>query len=195
MTNDCPFQGSPCRRRRCRPCNADYMRAYQRGRRASAPAVPLLERARRRSRRHGLRCTLRRSDIHIPEKCPVLGVPLVFSGPRSGHSPSLDRIDPTAGYEAANVRVISDRANRLKSDRSVAEVERLAQTSREDLRADYAKVAVYMKREALLAGVRARASGTAAAAQEWAKIAMFLDEVFSGRRVLARQNSNIQKKE
>jgi hypothetical protein len=63
-------------------------------------------------------------DIHIPEICPVLGIPIVSSvGDASHNSPSLDRIDSSKGYVIGNVQVISQRANSLKSDATVEELE------------------------------------------------------------------------
>ena len=57
--------------------------------------------------------------------CPVLGIPLEW---KYGHgktynpsSPSLDRIDNSKGYILGNVAIISNRANRLKSDGTAAE--------------------------------------------------------------------------
>lgn len=57
---------------------------------------------------------------------PVLGMKLV-GGTRKDHdaSPSLDRIDPSRGYIAGNVVVISHKANRLKNDAGLAELEAL----------------------------------------------------------------------
>lgn len=55
------------------------------------------------------------SDIQIPELCPVFKTPMV--------SPSLDRIDSSKGYVKGNVRVISKRANQLKSNATVEEME------------------------------------------------------------------------
>lgn len=62
-------------------------------------------------------------DINIPTHCPVLGIPLFKSpsGRRADNSPSLDRIRPELGYVPGNIRVISDRANRLKSDATLEE--------------------------------------------------------------------------
>jgi hypothetical protein len=38
------------------------------------------------------------------------------------NSPSLDRIVPEKGYVAGNIRVISQRANRIKSNATVEEL-------------------------------------------------------------------------
>lgn len=59
---------------------------------------------------------------NIPEYCPVLGIKLSFSGNRD-NSPSLDRFDNNKGYTTDNVRIISFRANSLKSNATLAELE------------------------------------------------------------------------
>lgn len=54
----------------------------------------------------------------IPTICPVLGTLLGGQKKRGfcPNSPSLDRINPKLGYVKGNIRVISHRANQLKSD-------------------------------------------------------------------------------
>jgi hypothetical protein len=98
------------------------------------PKKVIVSRARQRARKHGLPFDLSTEDFEIPEVCPILGTELSFNkGGRSGHfpnSPSLDRVDPALGYVKGNVRVISARANWLKSDASLEELERVV----EDLR-------------------------------------------------------------
>lgn len=71
--------------------------------------------ARARARKRGIPFDLLLEDIVIPPVCPVLGLPM--------DRPSLDRFDPTRGYTPDNIRVISTRANTLKSDGTVAELE------------------------------------------------------------------------
>jgi len=58
--------------------------------------------------------------------CPVFGFTLEWntSGFRET-SPSLDRIDSSKGYTKENVQIISWRANRLKLDATVSELELL----------------------------------------------------------------------
>jgi hypothetical protein len=51
--------------------------------------------------------------------CPVFGFEMKVSYGKQGadfNSPSLDRIIPSKGYVKGNVIIISDRANRIKSD-------------------------------------------------------------------------------
>lgn len=64
----------------------------------------------------------------MPDSCPVLGVHLDYlpgKGSFAPRSPSLDRIDPAGGYTRDNVRVISMRANILKRDASIEEMEKV----------------------------------------------------------------------
>lgn len=83
-------------------------------------------RVKARAKANGTPFTIELSDIVIPEVCPVLGIPIK---PQNGKgqgfhpdSPSLDRIRPELGYVKGNVRVISARANLLKSDATSAEI-------------------------------------------------------------------------
>lgn len=80
--------------------------------------------AKQRSKRMGLEFTIEKSDIVIPENCPVLGMRLNVEerGRMRPDSPSLDKIDPKKGYVPGNVWVISWRANRMKSDASLEEL-------------------------------------------------------------------------
>ena len=63
-------------------------------------------------------------DILIPERCPVLGVELKRGiRHKRATSPSLDRIIPSLGYVKGNVWVMSSRANLIKNDATVEELE------------------------------------------------------------------------
>jgi hypothetical protein len=63
--------------------------------------------------------------LPIPLTCPVLGFPLDYGekGKRMPNSPSIDRIDSSRGYAKGNVRIVSWRANDLKKNATVAELE------------------------------------------------------------------------
>lgn len=80
----------------------------------------------KRAKLKGFEFNLELSDIpEIPEFCPVLGIPII---PNDGahcptdNSPSVDRIDSTKGYIKGNVHIISNRANRIKSDATIDEL-------------------------------------------------------------------------
>lgn len=65
-------------------------------------------------------------DIHIPDHCPILGIPLKIGfNSGSGGNPdsiSIDRIDPNKGYVNGNVQIISHKANTLKNDATLEEL-------------------------------------------------------------------------
>jgi hypothetical protein len=83
----------------------------------------MLSSARYRARKHSLPFNLKVSDIYIPERCPVLGMPLrIGDGHNQENSPSLDRIIPELGYVRGNVIVVSLRANVVKSDATPEEI-------------------------------------------------------------------------
>ena len=64
------------------------------------------------------------------DNCPVLKFPLSW-GERKGHatdnSPSLDKFDPKKGYVIGNVCWISFKANTIKSNASLQEIQAVAQ--------------------------------------------------------------------
>lgn len=82
--------------------------------------------ARMRARAKGLPFNIDLSDIHIPETCPVLGIPLSLgTGRHVPSSPSLDRLIPELGYTKGNVNVISMRANMVKHNSTYEELEKV----------------------------------------------------------------------
>ena len=98
----------------------------------------LLAQIKHRCRRSGIAFNLRPENVVVPERCPVLGMPLVWGwdsrerGYRD-NSPSIDRLDQSGGYTADNIVVVSHRANRLRSDASVTELELIVGFYREVL--------------------------------------------------------------
>ena len=66
-------------------------------------------------------------DITFPTHCPLLGYKLNYRGNKGQHNSnaSIDRIDPTKGYVKGNVWVISYRANVLRNNASIEELELL----------------------------------------------------------------------
>lgn len=93
------------------------------------PRPQMIGNARQRASRAGVPFSITAADITIPTHCPVLGIPLVRRMGRQGgcdSSPSLDRLVPELGYTPDNIIVLSKRANRLKNDATLDEVERIA---------------------------------------------------------------------
>ena len=175
----CPLHGKPTRRNSCNLCNSAYMRAYLCKRRMEMPERDLWERARRRAHEQGVPFTVTRDEIFIPPRCPVLGMTLRVGGRRSDHSPSLDRITPAAGYVTGNIRVISDRANRLKGNRTIKQLLRLAENGRKDHRDDFINIVAYLHREQVLAEIRVKASKGGNVGGEWHKVERALNRLFA----------------
>jgi hypothetical protein len=79
-----------------------------------------------RSSKLGIVFDLVVDDIKIPKICPVLGVPLqITSSKNNPWHPSFDRVNPNLGYVLENVRIISMRANFIKSDGTAEEFKSL----------------------------------------------------------------------
>lgn len=90
------------------------------------PEHYLLEHARRRARKGGYPCSITIADICIPTHCPLLGIRLQRKGGAAlPSSPSLDKIKPALGYVPGNVMVVSHRANTIKHNASLAELQTL----------------------------------------------------------------------
>jgi hypothetical protein len=82
--------------------------------------------AKARAAKRGLAFDLDKEYVRslVPDACPVFGTPFVFFGRGIGpYSPSLDRKDPTRGYIKGNVAVISLKANAIKSDATISDIQ------------------------------------------------------------------------
>jgi hypothetical protein len=117
-----------------RAANLDKIRSQQRETKRLHPARHLLSYAKTRAVRLGVPFALCEKDIVIPTHCPVLGLKLEPNPSGNGQwpaSPTLDRIIPGLGYVASNVEVVSWRANQLKSNGTLDELERVTAWLRE----------------------------------------------------------------
>ena len=79
----------------------------------------LFRSAKKRALKKGLEFNIELKDIRIPEKCPILKVPLVCS---TRYSPSIDRVFPDKGYVKGNIAVISTLANSMKANATLKEL-------------------------------------------------------------------------
>lgn len=88
------------------------------------PKKLMVQCAKIRADKSGVPFSITDEDFEIPEFCPILGIRLE-SGTKKYHdaSPSLDRKTPKLGYIPSNVVVMSFRANRLKGDGTIEELE------------------------------------------------------------------------
>lgn len=95
--------------------------------------------AKSRAKLSGIAFNIEISDVVIPAFCPVLRIAIDQTLTRlAPSSPTLDRVNPSKGYVKGNVRVISWRANRIKSDATADELEAIALSMREHERAQQA---------------------------------------------------------
>jgi len=98
------------------------------------PKRYMVNKARQRAKLRGLPFSITADDIHIPQVCPVLGIPLFWGDEqKSDNSPSLDCLIPNLRYVRGNIFVISTRANRIKNDASWEELERVAKWVRDEV--------------------------------------------------------------
>jgi len=105
--------------------NHEHFRAYMREyNRTKYKRQIMLNAAKKRAESAGIPCTITIEDIVTPEICPVLGIPLQI-GVRgfTDNSPTLDRLIPELGYVPGNIAVISLRANRIKNNATLSELE------------------------------------------------------------------------
>jgi hypothetical protein len=88
-----------------------------------------------KSKKRNIPFDLEVSDVVIPEVCPVFGTKLKMNlGGAQDDSPSFDRINPVLGYVKGNVRVISNKANRIKSNATPEEIRMVYEYSLENWR-------------------------------------------------------------
>lgn len=88
----------------------------------------LLSDARKRAKKKGLEFSITEEDLlPIPLICPILNQPLILNstGKVNPFSPSIDRIVNSLSYIKNNVRLISFRANYIKSDSTKNEIGRI----------------------------------------------------------------------
>lgn len=113
----------------------EYSRNYSRNRVTFQPELNIFSRTKSRAKKLNIEFNLTIEDIIIPNKCPILGIEIVPNsngskrGPRP-NSPSIDRIEPSKGYVKGNIRIISNRANTLKCDATISELELVLQDLR-----------------------------------------------------------------
>lgn len=122
-SNSC---GNTARGRRWKALHPDTVRALRR-KEAQNWERRICSTIKHRAKCNNIPFDIDPTDIIMPKICPVLGIPIQRTvGKGSGYwtnNPSVDRINPDLGYVKGNVRVISHRANLLKSNATLEELE------------------------------------------------------------------------
>lgn len=89
----------------------------------------LLNQVKASANRRGIPFELKTTDldeIGFPITCPVLGMTLEFhQGKLEDNSYSIDRIDSNVGYTLENIVIVSYRANMLKNNATLEELEKI----------------------------------------------------------------------
>jgi hypothetical protein len=104
--------------------NPEKVKVSNRTWKKANPEKIMLCRAQQRAKKSNLDFNLSIDDIHIPERCPVLGILLEYGNTvtNKDSSPSLDKIQNDKGYVKGNVQIVSNRFNSLKKDATFDEL-------------------------------------------------------------------------
>lgn len=118
-------------RRRLDPAHIKHRNEMDRKRRLQNPKHWLWASAKFRAKKKNLEFTITEDDFELPSICPLLEIP-IWKNPEGAcpNSYSLDRIDSSKGYTKDNVWVVSKRANAIKSDATLEELELLVKNLR-----------------------------------------------------------------
>ena len=97
------------------------------------PEILLFRNAKSRASKKKLPFNITLEDISIPKICPVLGIELsTTNNSCEDNSPTIDRFIPEEGYIKGNISVISARANRIKNDATISEIEKVYKWMRDN---------------------------------------------------------------
>ena len=113
----------------CKTCRKEkYIEAKSRGWKKNKQncRTKMLANARNRAKEKKIPFNLTIEDIIIPNVCPILGIKISeINNQAKDDSPTLDRINPNPkiGYVRGNVQVISHRANLLKNNATLEELD------------------------------------------------------------------------
>lgn len=122
------------RQKRLSLTNRSKERDYDFQRRQKNPELEMLNRTRKRAHAKNIPFNIEISDIIIPEKCPILNIPLKLNTVSAkDDSPSLDKIDSSKGYIKGNVRVISRLANIMKAHATKEQIEKFCENIKDYL--------------------------------------------------------------
>jgi len=140
---DTYFTGKPCKRghiserfvsnHTCVECSrGDHYQSDRDRYRAMDNTMPHQFRQRKnQALKKGIPFTIELDELDQPEYCPILGIKLNYAwGGKNGKlrdpaKATVDKVIPELGYVPGNVYVISWRANKLKSDMTLDELEKI----------------------------------------------------------------------
>jgi hypothetical protein len=140
LRNSCKKCDAQYRREWQKNGGAEYMRIYAKANPVKVITSSLVSGAKARAKDKNLPFdidldyvrSMVGENAELAFHCPVFGIPLDWSRIRNNgnrplpNSPSIDRIDPERGYVKGNIKIISFRANQIKSDGSPSELKLVA---------------------------------------------------------------------
>ena len=111
----------------CKKCSTNLNEKERRDRNWKFDAKKVLyDNAKQRAKKSNMEFSLKKEDIDIPDSCPVFGFPLKRENRETWMcAPSIDRINNSIGYVKENIIIVSRRANILKKDATIDELEQL----------------------------------------------------------------------
>ena len=117
--------------------NRKYYKKTRKQQYNNDPSKYLWQIASKRAKKFNIPFNIEISDILIPEYCPITGqkLDILIEDKKQSYqnAASLDKIDNSLGYIKGNVRVISRKANRMKSDLTIEQVENLLKYMKGDV--------------------------------------------------------------
>jgi len=119
VDNFCKGNGVLGKHQYCKPCQKIHKDLWSR----QNPEKYIFASAKGNAKKKGQEFSITSDDIKIPTHCPVLGIPIQILSKNRDYAASIDRIDNNKGYHPDNIVVISGRANRLKNDSTIDEME------------------------------------------------------------------------
>lgn len=123
------------RRAKYREENREAIRQRARDYYKEHPECFVLHNIKTRAKKQGVPFELTAEDLVTPEFCPVLGIRLERStNPKGGVTdcaPTVDRLIPELGYIKGNIIIVSHKANRIKNNATVEELETVARFYRD----------------------------------------------------------------
>jgi hypothetical protein len=107
--------------------NRDRWTLYKKKCIDNKPAKYLLLQTKHNAKDRSYEFNISEDDIKIPERCPVLKIPLTKLSNGGDYAPSVDRIDNSLGYTKDNIHVVSWRANHLRSNGTLEEFKKIVE--------------------------------------------------------------------
>lgn len=113
-------------RNECKVCKSLNDKISHQKKRLNEPEHAILISTRRRAKSERIKFDLEESDIIIPIRCPILNIELKMHVDYArDDSPSIDRLVPGKGYVKGNCFIISYKANRMKQENSLEDLEKI----------------------------------------------------------------------